>query len=363
MKITVVGAGIVGCAIAHELASRGADVQLIDSRGIGRGATRASAGILAPQIEGHIPELRDLAVCSLAMYDEFIRRVEHDSRRSIEYNRNGTLQVALDESEALALAQDERALTSAGVECSLLDAAASRRLEPALSGRATATLLVPMHGYVAAASLTDALADAAKARGVRVSTAAVLDIENGLAAVRVTTEDEIVESDVAIIAAGSWPVATRPSEAAQVKPIRGQLVQLRCGRSIASRVLWGKACYVVPWRDGSVLVGATVEDVGFDERPTAEGVRGLLTAAIDLVPSLAGAHFDDVRVGFRPKTVDELPIIGRSERLSRVFYAVGHYRNGVLLAPLTAALIADLVLAGKERAELALVRPGRFARA
>jgi glycine oxidase len=363
VRITVVGAGIVGCAIAHELASRGASVHLIDARGVGRGATRASAGVLAPHIEGHIPKLRDLAACSLAMYDEFIRRVQHDSRRSIEYNRNGTLQVALDEGEAQALSQDERALSRAGVECTLLDAAAARRLEPVLSERVRAALLVPVHGYVAAAPLTEALAEAAMAHGVRLSTATVLGVENQSGTVRVTTEDEIIESDAAIVASGSWPVSSRPSEATQVKPIRGQLVYLRSESTMASRVLWGNACYLVPWSDGSILVGATVEDVGFDERSTAEGVRGLLTAAIDLAPSLAGAHFGEVRVGFRPKTADELPIIGPSERMSRVFYAVGHYRNGVLLAPLTAALTADLVLDGKERRELALVRPGRFARA
>jgi thiazole synthase len=125
-------------------------------------------------------------------------------------------------------------------------------------------------------------------------------------------------------------------------------------------VLWGQACYVVPWTDGTVLVGATVEDVGFGERPTVEGVRGLLNAATALVPALAHAQFEEVRVGLRPKTVDELPIIGRSESMARVFYALGHYRNGVLLAPLTALLMADLVIDHRERAELSLVRPGRL---
>jgi glycine/D-amino acid oxidase-like deaminating enzyme len=146
VNITIVGAGIVGCAIAHELASRGARVQLIDSRGVARGATRASAGILAPQIEGHIPQLRSLAACSLAMYDDFIRRVESDSHRSIEYSRRGTLQVALDTTDALALSRDAEALAANGVECRMLDAAEARRLEPALTRRVTAALLVPMHG-------------------------------------------------------------------------------------------------------------------------------------------------------------------------------------------------------------------------
>jgi len=362
VKITVVGAGIVGCAIAHELASRGARVDLIDPRGPGRGATRASAGILAPQIEGHIPPLRRLAARSLAMYDDFVRRVERDAHRSIEYARSGTLQVALDDAEAVALSEDERALAAAGIECTLMDPDHARRLEPALSSRLKAALLVPSHGFVAALPLTEALAAAAQARGARLSTTSVLRIEGGPASVTVITGEETVESDAVVVASGSWQVPSRPSDAPAVKPIRGQLVQLRCTAPAASRVIWGRACYVVPWSDGTVLVGATVEDVGFDERPTAEGVRGLLSGGMELLPPLEGAHFEEVRVGFRPKTADELPTIGRSE-MPRVFYALGHYRNGVLLAPLTAALMADLVLENTERDELALVRPGRFANA
>src|SRR4030095_155229 len=301
--------------------------------------------------------------CSLAMYDGFIRRVEDDARRSIEYRRTGTLQIALDDEDVQALSADERAFRAAGVECTLMGPDAARRVEPAISDHTRAALLVPLHGYVSAAQLTEALADAARARGVRVRTAAVLGIDCGTGAVHVTTENEIIESDVVVVASGSWLLAYRPTEPAEVKPIRGQLVQLHCENAAAARVIWGKSCYLVPWSDGTVLVGATVEDVGFDERPTADGVRGLLSAAIDLVPSLAGAQFEEVRVGFRPKTNDELPYIGRSETMPRVFYAVGHYRNGVLLAPLTAVLVADLVLDNKERAELALVRPGRLANA
>jgi glycine oxidase ThiO len=362
VNITVVGAGIVGGAIAYELASRGARVQLIDSRGVARGATRASAGILAPQIEGHISELRKLAARSLSMYDDFVRRVERDSRRSIEYMRNGTLQVALDDSEAAALAEDVEVLARNGVDCTLLDREATRRVVPSLSERVISALLVPSHGFVAASALTEAIGDAARARGVRLMTTAVRSIE-GTTPARVMTDEGIIESDVVVVASGSWSVPTRPAEGPSVKPIRGQLVQLRCDSAPARHVIWGDACYLVPWSDGTVLVGATVEDVGFDERPTAEGVRSLLNAAIELVPTLEHAQFEEVRVGFRPKSVDELPIIGRSETMPSVFYAMGHYRNGVLLAPLTAAIMADLVLDDKERAELALVRPGRLANA
>jgi thiazole synthase len=145
-----------------------------------------------------------------------------------------------------------------------------------------------------------------------------------------------------------------------VRPIRGQLLSLSMDPRPAARVIWGTDCYVVPWKDGTVLVGATVEDVGFDESTTAAGIRGLLTAAIELMPALEHATFREARAGLRPKTADELPAIGRSSTMPHVFYAAGHYRNGVLLAPLTASLIADLVIEGRERPELADVRPDRF---
>jgi glycine/D-amino acid oxidase-like deaminating enzyme len=137
-------------------------------------------------------------------------------------------------------------------------------------------------------------------------------------------------------------------------------VQVRLAEPAASRVVWGSRCYIVPWRDGTVLAGATVEDVGFDESSTAAAVRYLLDESARLIPALRGAAFEEVRVGLRPLTADELPAIGRSSTMPQVFYATGHYRNGVLLAPLTAGLIADLLLEGRERAELALVRPARL---
>jgi thiazole synthase len=125
-------------------------------------------------------------------------------------------------------------------------------------------------------------------------------------------------------------------------------------------VIWGSRCYLVPWRDGSVLAGATVEDVGFDESSTDAGIQYLREASAELLPILRGAAVEEVRVGLRPMTGDELPAIGPSSTMRNVFYATGHYRNGVLLAALTASLVADLVLDGGRSPELALVRPDRL---
>jgi glycine oxidase len=347
VKVTVVGAGIVGCAVAYELASRGARVELIDPRRPGRGATGASAGILAPLVEGHSPSLLRFGMCGLALWDEFARRIEAESGQTIEYDRSGTLQIALDDAQAAELSDLARSLQSAGVPHTVLDRRGATTLEPGVSDRTMMALLVPAHGYVGPAPLVEALVRAALARGVSI-------VEE-----RVKRLDEI-HADAIVVAAGSWSAEFVRTPPPFVKPIRGQLLVLSTDRRPASRVVWGTECYVVPWKDGTVLVGATVEDVGFDERTTTAGLRGLLNAAVDLMPGLEHAQFREARAGLRPKTADELPAIGRSSTMPHVFYAAGHYRNGVLLAPLTASLIADLVLDGRERPELVDVRPDRF---
>jgi glycine oxidase len=360
VRIIVVGAGIVGCAIAHELASRGAAVHLVDSRGAARGATRASAGILAPTIEGHTPALRRLAASSLALYDDFVRRVERASGRRLDYRRTGSVRVSYGAGVEPELVAEARSLGEAGIGHELLDRDELRRVLPGLSARATAGLLVPEHGYVRAVDLTLALLAAAVAGGARITASPVHEVDARPDGLRVRIDGDTLEADAVVVASGSWPVDVRPDHAPAVTPIRGQLLHLHADAASLSRVVWGPDCYLVPWQDGSTLVGATVEDVGFDERSTAEGVRDLLAAAVELMPALRGAALRDVRVGLRPRASDELPVIGRSPSMPGVYYALGHYRNGVLLSPLTAMLIADLVLDGRERDELELVRPERL---
>lgn len=361
MHVIVVGAGVVGCAVAYELASRGADVRVLDARGSGRGATRASAGILAPYIEGHSAALLQLGICSLDQYGSFVARVAADARLAIEYRRSGTLQVARTADAAGELARQGRAVIDAGTSADVLDGREARRLEPALAEDVCGALRVPAHGYVRVASLMEALVAAARSRGVQLSPARVERIGRTRDGAEVETTEGTTAGDAVVLAAGSWSGGIpMDAPAAPVRPVRGQLVQVRLPQPPLSHVVWGPGCYLVPWEDGSVLVGATVEEVGFDERVTVDGVRRLLDSAERLVPALAGAAFDEARAGLRPATTDELPIIGASTTMRGVFYATGHYRNGVLLAPLTAALVADLILSGRERSELNLVRPDRF---
>jgi glycine oxidase len=362
VNVIVIGAGVVGCAVGHELAARGARVRLLDMRDVGQGATRASAGVLCPYIEAHAAPLLQLGTRSLAMYDEFIAHVSHDARQPIEYRRTGTLEVALSDAEAERLQATAALHARRGIEHRYLEPREARELEPSLSEHASGALLIPVHGYVGAGGLTSALAAAAIARGARIDCgAAVTGVTASASGVRVEVDHAPIAADAIVVAAGSWSSHIGVgANHAPVRPIRGQLLHLEFPAPPASRVIWGANCYLVPWQDGSLLVGATVEDVGFDESATAAGVHDLLDRACELLPSAWGARFREVRVGLRPATQDELPIIGPSSVLPGVFYATGHYRNGVLLAPLTATAIADLVLDGREAPELAITTPKRF---
>src|SRR5262249_35710498 len=156
----------------------------------------------------------------------------------------------------------------------------------------------------------------------------------------VTTDAGPLRAGQAIVAAGSWSGSLTPD--LSVKPIRGQLLRLRWPAPPLTRIIWSEPCYVVPWTDGTVLVGATMEDVGFDQRPTAEGVRTLLEAVSELIPSARDATFLEARAGLRPATADGLPVIGRSAESDAILLATGHFRNGVLLAPLTARRVCSL---------------------
>ncbi len=362
MQVVVVGAGVVGYAIAYELASRGAQVCVVDPRGSGQGATRASAGILAPYIEGHSSTLLRLGVCSLEQYDGFVARVSRDAGRPVEYGRTGTLQVAVDDAEVDDLNEQRRALVTAGVSHSFIDADEARRLEPNLSADVRAGLMMSQHGYVHAAALVSALVHGAARHGARLSVAHVQGVDADRGSLKVATTDEQIVADAVVMAAGSWSgaIPTGSAPAPPVRPVRGQLLQLRRAQPTISTVVWGRACYLVPWRDGSVLVGATVEDAGFDENVTVDGVRHLLQSSERIVPALRSAIFIEARAGLRPAASDELPIIGASTAVPGLYYATAHYRNGVLLAPLTAMLIADLLINDHQRPELELVRPDRF---
>jgi glycine oxidase len=365
-SVIIVGAGVIGCTVAYELAKSGARVHVLEPRAPGQGAARASAGVLCPYIEGHDDKLRDLGARSLALYDDFIDRLAADSGHDVVYQRNGTLELAFTAADVARLTAQVSRLASQRVECAWELPAEFGNVEPQVSKQVLGALLIPLHGFVGVTSLTLAAAAAAEKLGAQFT--------NNVGAVRiyplpgnrvgVQTSTAMHEADRVVLAAGSWSsqITVQDADPVPVKPIRGQLIQLQTRPGDIRRVLWGPTGYLVPWPDGSVLVGATVEDVGFDERHTDQAVGELRKAAAQLVPSLADAPMTNVRTGLRPRGPDDLPMLGPSRAVPGLVYATAHYRNGVLLAPLTVQLVRDLLLGGAADPALRDLDPARHGR-
>ena len=363
-QVVVIGAGIVGCAIAYELARRGLNVRVIERREVGQGATQASAGVLAPYIEAHDRRpLLDLTIRSLDLYDEFVARVVEDSGAAVQYARTGTLEIAAGAEDMARLQALHAICVERGIGAELFDGNAVREVEPHLAPGVQGGLVIESHGFIGASELTAALRRAAAAHGVSFQTSsAATHVVRSAAGIRVETAGEAFECESAVMAAGSWAGQVEIEGAAPVpiRPVRGQLLHLGWPAPALKRVVWAPDCYLVPWSDGSVLVGATSEEVGFDERATVAGVQDLIDATRRVTPDVSDASFKEARVGLRPATPDELPVIGPSAAVPGLVYACGHFRNGILLAPLTAALVGDLVVDRRLDAALDITSPARF---
>jgi len=340
-------------------------VQLVDDRPAGMGATQASAGVLAPYIEARESgPLLDLTARSLDLFDDFVAGVTSASGLRVSYRRSGTLDVATRNETMTEFSALAEVLAARGVAAELVDARAVRVLEPHLSEEALGGLLIPSHGHVVPMELTQALVAAARRSGARlVEQGRVRRVVPCGVDLTVETDGGSLTANAVVLAAGSWTGQIGVGGSTlrvPVRPVRGQLLRLSWDGAPLDRVIWGEHCYLVPWDDGTLFVGSTVEEAGFDERPTVAGVRGLIDAAVALVPRVRTAGFVAAKAGLRPCAPDALPIIGASARLPGLMYATGHFRNGVLLAPLTAQLVADAILEDRIDPALAATRPQRF---
>jgi len=299
------------------------------------------------------------------MFDAFIGGARARSGRLVDFARSGTLDVARDENDASRLRASKAWLDATGVSAEWLTASELRAFEPAVHPSAVGGLFNPAHAWVGVRSLLTALVESAKLAGASFEAPVeAVDVVPRGTSVDVRAGARRYSADVVVLAAGTWSgrVKVAGVRPIPVRPVRGQLLHLQwtAATPLPSRVIWDRDCYIVPWPDGSLLVGATVEEVGFDERVTLEGVRSLAEAAGALLPAAKAGTFVAARAGLRPASPDGLPIIGPVADAPRVCVATGHFRNGVLLAPLTASLVADWILDGRRDAALDVTTPDRF---
>ena len=344
--VAIAGGGVIGGAIALELARAGLRVCVFDRQKPGQEASWASAGIIssAPENPGMIATV-ELAKRSAALFPEFVKQVEEISGQSTGYRRKGTLQAIFSGDAKAELSTIIALHHGLGLKAEPLRAEDARELEPALSDELEAAVLRPEEASIDNRLLTAAIFEAAQRSGAEIFPArSVKGIwREGARCRGLLLENEKVEAQWAVIAAGCFSgMIERASAYAPVKPAKGQMVALRADNLEIERVLWSEKIYVVPRNDGRILAGATVEYVGFDKRVTAGGIERILAAAIELVPGLKDARIDETWAGLRPDSADHLPILGPTD-LEGLVMATGHFRSGILLTPVTARLIREWI--------------------
>lgn len=361
----VVGGGLVGASCAYELARAGHRVTLVDRHDPGR-ATDAGAGILSPETMGGAPApFLDLADLAGAHYRELVLALGELGAPDPRYDRCGALRVACREIEDDLYAANATASFARHPEVlERIDVDEARRRFPPL-GEIRAGFANPAGARVDGRALVAAIEAGARALGADWHHGSVVAVSPGDASVTVrTAAGEAFSSGVAVVAGGAWTPALAGALGVRVgvRPVRGQIVHLQLDQTtddwpVLSPVL---SHYVVPFRGGRLALGATVEDVGFDVRATAGGLRQLLSEGMRRSPGLADAAFLEVRVGLRPTSDDDLPVIGPVPGAPNVLVASGHGANGLLLGPVTGRLVADVVGGRAPAVDLAPFSPARF---
>jgi glycine oxidase len=364
--VAIAGGGLIGGAIALELAREGLRVGVFDRAEPGREASWASAGILSPAPEnpGAIPMV-PLGKASLALYPEFVAAVEEISGQSAGFRPKGTVEALFSDDAVRQLSTLIALHHGLGLKAEPLRAEDARELEPALSSEVEAAALRPDEASVDNRALTQAVLQAAQSSGAEIfpgHTAEAIWREGGKCA-GLQLQSERVSAKWTIVAAGSFSSQIEGVKAyAPVRPAKGQMVALRADGVRIERVLWSERIYLVPRNDGRMLAGATVEYVGFDKHVTAGGVEKILAGAIELAPGLGSAQIEETWAGLRPDSPDHLPILGPTD-IDGLLVATGHFRSGVLLTPITARLIREWITLQRVSVDWERFNPMRFVEA
>ena len=362
--VVIIGGGVIGLAIARGLALRGVrQVCLIERGTLGTEASFAAAGMLLPQVEADADDdFFKLACRSRDLYPSFAKDLREETGVDVELDTTGTLYLALNEYDQEEIQKRYRWQASAGLAVELLSAAAARELEPCISESAHGALLFPNDIQVENRRLLSALANSVNNLGVEVLTETNVEaLEIQRARVEgVQTNRGLIGCKSVVIAAGTWSTLLQRSSVPPIQPVRGQMICLESKPQLTRHVLYSPRGYLVPRQDGRLLAGSTSENAGFAKRVTAGGISSILQNTLEISPAIATLPVVDTWAGLRPRPADGLPVLGACGEIDGLFYATGHYRNGILLAPLTAELITEAIVDGVTSPLLAPFSPDRF---
>jgi len=364
--VVVIGGGVIGLSVARAIAGRGiASVMLIERAGLGAEASFAAAGMLAPQAEAdRADDFFNLACQSREMYSAFAAALKEETGTDIELDTTGTIYLAFTEHDLQETEQRYEWQTRAALPVEKLSGKEVRALEPCIAENVRAALRFPLDGQVENRRLLIALATTNEKLGVRVVTGTSVESLR-LERDRITgveTSRGFVTTQKVVIAAGAWTnfIKAQSTPNLRIQPVRGQMVCFETNPRIAQHVIYSPRGYVVPRRDGRLLAGSTTEHAGFDKRVTASGVHTILSHALEISPRISSLPLIDSWAGLRPRAGDNLPVLGPVAEIDGLFFATGHYRNGILLAPITGELIAGLIVDNVVSPWFGSFAPNRF---
>ncbi|PWT93520.1 MAG: glycine oxidase ThiO [Blastocatellia bacterium] len=364
--IAIIGGGVIGLSIARSLALRGAgDITLIERGPLGAESSSAAAGMLAPQAEADSSdEFFQLLCHSRDLYSTFAAALLSETGTDIELDTTGTLYLAFTEHDEDEIGQRYEWQTQAGLSVEQLTSADARLLEPSINADVRAALRFPLDIQVENRRLVSALADAVNDLGVKLLTETEVHsvtVDRG----RVTglqTSRGSMSCERVVLAAGCWTgkLTIETLKTIDVEPVRGQMICFATKPQLFRHVIYSPRGYLVPRRDGRLLAGSTSESAGYAKHVTAGGVSKILENAHEISPSMAGLPFIDSWAGLRPRAADGLPVMGACDEIEGLFYATGHYRNGILLTPITGELMADVIVNRVTSPLLRSFSPNRF---
>ncbi len=365
-EVLIIGGGIIGLSIARELHKKGVkNITILERREVGKEASHAAAGMLAPNAE---TERQDdfFHFCneSSKLYLNFAEELFGETGVDIEFDKSGTLYLALNENDSAKIRRRFEWQKSAGLAVEMLSADETRKAEPFVSSAVRESLFFPNDWQTENRKLLHALQKFVGINKIGIRENAEISnllIENGKVIGAETLRGKFYAEKV-ILTAGAWTSLIKASDFAmpKVKPIRGQMISFQTAKPLFEKVIYSARGYLVPRRDGRILIGATVEDVGFDKNLTESGIEFLRETACEIAPSLANLEIREKWAGLRPVSEDGLPILGEFAGIKNLFIATAHYRNGILLAPLTAKILADKIAENKDSEYLKIFSPNRF---
>jgi glycine oxidase len=353
--VVIIGGGVIGLTIARALARAGAtNICLIERNGLGHEASFAAAGMLAPQAEANSQDdFFRLACRSRDLYPTFAASLHDETGIDIELDTTGTLYLALTTHDLVEIEKRYEWQTAAGLAVEKLTAPQTHDLEPCINPNVLGALRFPFDVQVENRRLLSALTNSVRKLGVTIVTGCSVEsvsIEKDRVT-GVVTSRGVISSPTVVVAAGTWSgfigVSSTPEKQALViEPVRGQMMSFDARPQLTRHVIYSPRGYIVPRQDGRLLAGSTSERAGFAKQVTAGGINSILQNALEISPSVATLPIIDTWAGLRPRAPDNLPVMGPCDEIGGLFYATGHYRNGILLAPVTGELITEAVVAG-----------------